>query len=505
MKNNRIKVALRFFVALTSAIILPIVGLVVGAENSFGIEIGLVAGSVVGFAIYLFVMMKYLQMTKGVLLTALTVLAISLAYSLLLGGFDWYMSIMFACFSVVLTTAPQAIQAMSAAGKATDSADGVTDTNEAAVYPPPISHKRKIINNIIGLSALGIAVIAAIILQLNPTPATTPEDVVSLYQQTNPTYSIDGITFPIQPDWVPIEGMEGAYTNKEGTAIFALNGISQLGSSTPEEVIQEIRDMFSESHKVTSYPVIASYTTSDGIQCRTGDIVMEKDSSTYAFIKVVVASQKNMVISFIGQRSINDTETDVVSPTREMMFGLTFQVADQDMVSGNTFVSQGDGSQLCLKEDGSFYYYAMADDHSQKYYIGTYESYYGQAAFDKIVSMTEYGLTAEELERTHAANMNGYIPGGSSPDDYLYALDPTKEDTRPRYQICTDSFYALILHNDKIVMSKDDVQDSGNSTLYIGYYVPELNLLDLLNANAASQYGFEFVGRTTELDVEPTE
>ena len=114
---------------------------------------------------------------------------------------------------------------------------------------------------------------------------------------------------------------------------------------------------------------------------------------------------------------------------------------------------------------------------------------------DKVGSMTEYGLTMEELEQVLAANMNGYIPGGSSPLDYLYAMGEL-EDNRERYQVCLDTFYAVILHNQRLVSSPEDVREGGNSTLYIGFYLPELKMADLTNCNAASHTQWTFQEKT---------
>ena len=155
----------------------------------------------------------------------------------------------------------------------------------------------------------------------------------------------------------------------------------------------------------------------------------------------------------------------------------------------------GNGSQLCLQDGGDFRWYQSAEDHEKPYYEGVYEVYYGQAAMDKVASMTEYGLTMEELERVLAANMNGYIPGGSRPSDYLYATGEL-EDNRERYQVCLDTFYAVILHNQRLVSSPEDVQEGGNSVLYIGFYLPELEMADLTNCNAMSNTQWTFQRKT---------
>ncbi len=82
--------------------------------------------------------------------------------------------------------------------------------------------------------------------------------------------------------------------------------------------------------------------------------------------------------------------------------------------------------------------------------------------FDKLSTMEEYGLTKEELEETLTANMNGYKLGGSNISDFINSDDYYESDDI--YQICKDSFYAVILHNEKLVDS-GSTSDMGNDTL----------------------------------------
>ena len=87
------------------------------------------------------------------------------------------------------------------------------------------------------------------------------------------------------------------------------------------------------------------------------------------------------------------------------------------------------------------------------------------------------------------------VSGGSKPLDCLYATGEL-EDDRERYQVCLDTFYAVILHNQRLVSSPEDVQEGGNSTLYIGFYLPELKMADLTNCNAASYTQWTFQEKT---------
>ena len=238
---------------------------------------------------------------------------------------------------------------------------------------------------------------------------------------------------------------------------------------------------------------MSSWQSSDGVECWTADFTGYQDSILYC-AKLIAVPQKNLVLTFCGQANA-ETEGDQVWETLNVLCeSLTFEIGTQDEITGNTFLC-GDGSQLCLQKGGDFRWYQSAEDHEKPYYEGVYEVLRGQAAMDKVASMTEYGLTMEELERVLAANMNGYIPGESKPSDLLYAMGEL-EDDRERYQVCLDTFYAVILHNQRLVTSPEEVQEGGNSTLYIGFYLPELGMADLTNCNAGSNTQWTFQEKT---------
>lgn len=114
--------------------------------------------------------------------------------------------------------------------------------------------------------------------------------------------------------------------------------------------------------------------------------------------------------------------------------------------------------------------------------MGAYEVYYGQPAMDQVISMTEYGLTAEEMDGALLATQNGYVLS----DERRSLLLPDTVDSTDTYQVCLDTFYAIILHNDQYIAPDEEPMKVGNTMLFIGYYIPELQLLDMTNANAAS-------------------
>ena len=43
-------------------------------------------------------------------------------------------------------------------------------------------------------------------------------------------------------------------------------------------------------------------------------------------------------------------------------------------------------------------YYRTKEEYDGDYYKGTYEAYHGQEALDKVVSLEQYGITEEEIE-----------------------------------------------------------------------------------------------------------
>lgn len=49
----------------------------------------------------------------------------------------------------------------------------------------------------------------------------------------------------------------------------------------------------------------------------------------------------------------------------------------------------------------------------------------------------------------------------------------------------------------RLVSSLEDVQEGGNGVLYIGFYLPELEMADLTNCNAASYTQWMFQEKTS--------
>ncbi len=308
-------------------------------------------------------------------------------------------------------------------------------------------------------------------------------------------YSAQGVVFDVQVDWTQAEGADMFYT-ADNDQVYGLNGASSLGSYTPQDFLEQLKDFYQSENEFDSLDVLSdlhAWESADGVPCQAADLQGDRDSILYC-TKVVIAPQKNLVLTFCAQSSDSKDAATVWDTLNMLCDSLRFEIGSQDYITGNTFTCS-DGSQLCLQDDQRFFYYRSEDDHENQYYDGTYEVYYGQAAMDKVASMTEYGLTEQELEQILLANMNGYVPGESTPMDYFYSMGDI-EDTRTRYSICRDTFYAVILHNDHLVRSPEDIIEAGNSVLYLGFYIPELNMADLTNANALSYTQWTFQKKT---------
>lgn len=311
------------------------------------------------------------------------------------------------------------------------------------------------------------------------------------------THSVQGVAFQVPTNWTQAEGLDLFYAAGR-REVYGLNGVSPLGAYTPQEFYEALVSHYEDTNQFSSLrasETMGPWQSADGVECYAADLTGYQDSIIYC-TKLIAAPQKNLVLTFCGQANAEELgdPAPVWGTLNFLCDSLTFEIGTKDEITGNTFLC-GDGSQLCLQGGGDFRWYQSAEDHEGQYYEGVYEVHRGQEAMDKVASMTEYGLTMEELERVLSASMNGYIPGESRPIDYLYAMGEL-EDNRERYSVCLDTFYAVILDNQRLVVSPEEVREGGNRTLYIGFYLPELEMADLTNCNAGSNTQWTFQEKT---------
>lgn len=120
-----------------------------------------------------------------------------------------------------------------------------------------------------------------------------------------------------------------------------------------------------------------------------------------------------------------------------------FSITDE--FTGNSFRAS-DGSVIYFEEEGSFVWYQDDSDHSDNYYSGTYDVYFGEEAEDYIVNdLAEYGVTEEELE------------------DY-YERNITK-DLLIRQHLC-----CIVLHTEELIIGGGNQRDEPYDKNYMGFY-----------------------------------
>ncbi len=293
--------------------------------------------------------------------------------------------------------------------------------------------------------------------------------------------TVDTVSFSVPGDWTPLE-KESSYASADRKAAYQLQGISMLGNYSPQEFYVELVDYYGSSNEVIYNDAKPEQIIlDDGADALVGRIEL-KDESVCFSIDVLIVPQKNTVVTYAVQYVEGNTPSvDIreITKTTEVLIG------KDDMITGKTFVNEAE-SMICLNEDGNFIYYQHKDNLEDSYVSGPYEVYRGQEAVDKVATMTEYGLTKEELTEILSNDMNGYTPGGSNPMDLLGGTD------KEVYHVCPDTFYALILHK-KQLLDGGVTTEMDATVLYIGYYIPELELLDFTNANTASHIQFMLV------------
>lgn len=166
------------------------------------------------------------------------------------------------------------------------------------------------------------------------------------------------------------------------------------------------------------------------------------------------------------------------------------EVVNENIVIGNRFVVLNDDSEIQMDEDGSFIYYRTKEEYDGDYYKGTYEAYHGQEALDKVVSLEQYGITEEEIDRVIDSTIeSGYRLGDvSGQNSMFYMLENytgEKYSNAETYDVDKDVFYCIILHNDILYVDGKE-EEIEHDTVYIGYYIEEVGMIDLLNIGTAN-------------------
>ena len=277
--------------------------------------------------------------------------------------------------------------------------------------------------------------------------------------------TIDGVTIYVDKDWTACDGYDGTFEVIKEKEYFQFQAVTELGGYEPEEMYAALLEQYKSKYTIKQCSEeLEKETLSDGTKVYLANVQMTGSKVLYS-VDILIAPYENKVVSYSGQcyadagfsfdlREITKTTVFHENQSESNATGIN----NENIVSGNSFVCSDD-SEIQMKEDGSFIYYRTKGDYEGDYYTGSYEVYCGQEAVDKLVSMEEYGLTEEEMERYIIANQKGNYSDGE--------------------------FYCIILHNETLYMD-GETKEMENDTVYAGYYMEEQNSIDLINSATAS-------------------
>ena len=292
------------------------------------------------------------------------------------------------------------------------------------------------------------------------------------------------VTFCVGDSWTKIDDVEGAFLYPGNKAIYMLQGATPLGAGMDADIFyKSLVDFYSsqQNNRIDekACEAMKPYTTSDGMDGYIGRITLTApgdngQSDIHHEIDVLVLPQKNYVVTFDAQCKVSDSlPVDI----REITDTARIDIAKDDVTEGGVFVEQSTNTLLDLSTEGHFIMYFDKDDKKGEYVQGTCEIYRGQEAVEKVAAMTEYGITREELDDRIGQSMNGYSLNGTMPGN--------SADT---YHVCEDSFYAMVFRVSAHHEKDGNVEQIENDTLYIGFYVEELQMLDMVNCKSFSLY-----------------
>lgn len=115
---------------------------------------------------------------------------------------------------------------------------------------------------------------------------------------------------------------------------------------------------------------------------------------------IIVVTLVNNVATKIEE---SDFEEELQSGLTQLYNGLSEGMTDElnipNKLEGYSWEAS-DGSLLELNEDGTYYWYKDADDKTDNYYTGTYTSYLGDSAIEKIDE--EFGFNEEAYSQNSA-------------------------------------------------------------------------------------------------------
>ncbi len=282
----------------------------------------------------------------------------------------------------------------------------------------------------------------------------------------------ENISFEINSDFEVVDEEKNVFRDEDTGIVYVLQGNTPLMDYEPEDYYSALLEDYNEKYNVIENDDnLEQVYLKDGTEAFVANMKLQNDGA-YNIIDLLIIPNKNETISYSAMYNEDIYIEDTC--LREITLSTEINTGTQDLISGNNF-TLSDNSMLCFEDTGDFIYYKDGSDTDGSYMSGTYEVYYGQEATDKLVSLEEYGLTEEELERTLKANMRGYT---LSEDKTII-----QDSSATTYHICKDNFYAVVLHNEKIFDNGVE-EEMTNDVVYLGYYIYEEGFFDMLNCNS---------------------
>lgn len=114
---------------------------------------------------------------------------------------------------------------------------------------------------------------------------------------------------------------------------------------------------------------------------------------TLSSISIIASIGIILILGAIGSSiGDDDAKSGIVSFMNKLSKGQTENLDIENKLDGNRW-KMDDGSVLELRDDGTYYWYKTEEDTTDNYFFGTYKTYLGDRAIEKIDE--EYGFNEE--------------------------------------------------------------------------------------------------------------
>ena len=111
------------------------------------------------------------------------------------------------------------------------------------------------------------------------------------------TCTVDNVSFMVDSSWKPLNGHEGTFATPDEKNVYQLQGVSSLGSYTPEEFFQHLKDIYSESNEIVrSDDTLTSFVTSDNLESYIGRIDMKVNGIFFSIDVLIAVSYTHLTL-----------------------------------------------------------------------------------------------------------------------------------------------------------------------------------------------------------------